>query len=391
MSEAPPRPAAAIYLRHYLSPSETFVYRQLCGVSDAFAPIVLTANPYNLDRFPTEPLYVARKGFAGKVYARLARMVTGRYTSLTPVQTRVYRDAIRRHNVRIIHSHFAHFALDLLPLARAERVPMLVTFHGFDASIMLRNRHYLSDLKGLMEYASVIMVSHNMVERLARAGVRARRLHVHYIGVPIEDFVYVERRPVAQKIENGEKLRFLQVSNFVEVKGHRYTVEAFARFAAKYPGSRLTFAGDGPLRAKIELQCRDLGVADQVRFTGTVDQKEVIRLMGESDVFLQHSVTLDNGIKEGLPTVLMEAMASGLVVIATRHSGIPELIEHGVDGLLVAERDVDGYTDALQSLRELDPDVGRRARAKIETSFNMTVQNRRLVDIYRQTIDDHPV
>jgi glycosyltransferase involved in cell wall biosynthesis len=390
MSADPGKPSVAVYLRHYLSPSETFVYRQLQGVVPAFEPIVLTANPSHLDRFPTDPLYVGGKGFVGKVFARMKQMATGRYTCLTPAQTRCYGDALRRNNVRLIHAHFGHFALDLLPLARSENIPMLVTFHGYDASILLSNKTYLRDLTGLVDYAQVIMVSHNMVERLREAGIEARRLHVHYIGVPIEDFDYVERRAIAHKIADGEKLRFLQVSNFVEVKGHRYTVDAFARLAAQVPNCELVFGGDGPLRQEIEALCAAKGIADKVRFAGTIAKEDVIRLMHESDVFLQHSVTLANGCKEGLPTVLMEAMSTGLIVVATRHSGIPELVEDGVDGLLVEERDVEGYTKRLQSLAALPADMSRRAREKVESTFNMTAQNARLIEIYQQTIDDHP-
>lgn len=388
MTAASAKPAIAVYLRHYLSPSETFVYRQLQGIRDAFDPIVLTANPCNLDRFPTEPLYVARKGLGGKVYARLERVVTGRYTSLTPAQTRCYRDAFRRHHVGLIHAHFGHFALDLLPLARAEGIPMLVTFHGFDASILLGNRRYVCDLPALVDYARVIMVSENMGERFAAVGIEPRRLHVHYIGVPVEDFAYVEREPIARKMERGERIRFLQISNFVEVKGHCYTVAAFARYAAQHPDAELVFGGDGPLRRRIEALCEAEGVAGRVRFTGTIGKDEVVRLMNTSDVFLQHSVTLDNGCMEGLPTVLMEAMSTGLIVVATRHSGIPELIDDGINGVLVEERDVAGYADRLLSLAELDAGTGRRAREKIESHFNMNTQNQELIEIYRRAIAD---
>jgi colanic acid/amylovoran biosynthesis glycosyltransferase len=390
MTATSAKPAIAVYLRHYLSPSETFVYRQLQGIRDAFDPIVLTANPYNLDRFPTDPLYVARKNLVGKVYARLERVLTGRYTSLTPAQTRLYRDALRRHQIRLIHAHFGHFALDLLPLAKAEGIPMLVTFHGYDASILLRNRRYLRELPALVDYARVIMVSENMVERFAAVGIEPRRLHVHYIGVPVEDFAYIERVPIARKLERGEKIRFLQVSNFVGFKGHRYTVEAFARYAAQNSNADLVFGGDGPLRPQIEALCEKKGIGARVRFTGTVDKDEVIRLMNDSDVFLHHSVTLPSGHMEGLPTVLMEAMATGLVVVATRHSGIPELIDDGVNGMMVEERDVEGYVDRLLSLATLDAGTGQRAREKVESLFNMKEQNRQLTEIYRQAIADRP-
>jgi glycosyltransferase involved in cell wall biosynthesis len=382
------KPVIAVYVRHYISPSETFIYRQLQGVRGRYRPVLLTANPSNLDLFPYEPLRFRRKRLAEKVFTRVARTVSRRSSWLSGGQRRFFAGALREENAKLVHAHFAHFALDMLPLARELGIPMLVTFHGVDASLLLENESYARALPALVDYAHTITVSQNMADRLAARGIRPRRLSVHYIGVPIEEFRYVERVPVRDKLAAGRPLRLLAVSNFIEVKGHRYTVQAFARYAKTRPGVELVLAGDGPLRAEIESLAAQVGVRDKVRFTGRVGVNRVIELMGKADAFLQHSVSLSNGRQEGLPTVLMEAMSTGLPVIATRHSGIPELVEDGVDGLLVEERDIDGYVSALERLPELDPGFGSRARLKIEQKFNMSVQNEKLMDIYRSAIDD---
>jgi colanic acid/amylovoran biosynthesis glycosyltransferase len=122
-------------------------------------------------------------------------------------------------------------------------------------------------------------------------------------------------------------------------------------------------------------------------FAGRVVKSEVTDLMRSADVFVHHSVTASDGDMEGIPTVLMEAMSTGLVVVSTRHSGIPELVDHGVDGFLVGERDVEGYTETLRGLSAADPEMGKRARKKIEDRFDMTVQNAELKRIYRRAID----
>ena len=127
-------------------------------------------------------------------------------------------------------------------------------------------------------------------------------------------------------------------------------------------------------------------LANRVRFEGLVDRVGVARLMSKADVFVHHSVTPDDGSMEGLPTVLMEAMATGLPVLSTIHAGIPELVTNGVDGFLVAERDVDEYVDRMDALATLDGRSGKRARAKIENTFNMKTQNEKLIDIYRGAI-----
>ena len=387
MSGEKENPIIALYLRYYLSPSETFVYRQLEGVSSRFRPVVLTANVSNLDLFPTDRVFVRGKSFFDKVVTRLGRMVTGHYSTVTKAQQEFWKTTITKNGVRLIHAHFGHFALDVLPIARSLDIPLLVTFHGFDASSLLRDKNYTRELAGLFEYANVITVSENMARRLEPFGLDRTKLDVHYIGVPVDNFEYTERRPVARKITAGEPVEFLQVSNFVEKKGHRYTVEAFARHIKKYAGARLTLAGDGPLKPRVESQCRELGIAESVRFAGRVTSVEVAELMRDADVFVHHSVTGANGDMEGLPTVLMEAMSTGLPVISTNHSGIPELIDDGVDGFLVDESDVDGYAEKLNELINANPEIGKRARLKIEEKFNMTVQNVRLGDIYQKVID----
>jgi glycosyltransferase involved in cell wall biosynthesis len=379
--------AIAVYVRYYLSPSETFVHRQLLGISSGFDPIVITSSVTNRELFPVEQVHACAKGFLGKVQNRLVQKLSGRYVWATKKQQNYWRQILTKNKVRLIHSHFGHFALDILPVARSLGIPLLVTFHGIDASQMLNDRSYTDALKPLFEYAHAITVSRNMLERLTKYGLDPERTDVHYIGVPVENFEFTERKPLRDKIANNEPLLFVQVSNFVEKKGHRYTIEAFAKYANSFPDHRLVLAGDGPLREGIQSMCRSLGIEDKVEFPGKVVREEVSDLMRSADVFLHHSVTSKDGDMEGLPTVLMEAMSTGLVTVTTRHSGIPELVEDGIDGYLVDERDVATYSQKLTDLLTTDYDMGRRARQKIEDKFNMSKQNLELQRIYAIIID----
>jgi glycosyltransferase involved in cell wall biosynthesis len=381
------KPVVALYLRYYLSPSETFVYRQLEGVSRVFSMLVLTSNLSNLDLFPTERVFARGKGLAEKVATRLYRVLTGRYSTVAPGQARYWRRAVAEHRARLIHAHFGHFGLDMLPVAQSLGVPLLVTFHGFDASKLLGDRRYTRELEKLFRYAHVVTVSKNMAERLAPFGLVSDRTTVHYIGVPVDEFDFVSRPPIPDKVGRGEPLTFLQVSNFVEKKGHRFTIEAFSRYLRDRPRDRLVLAGDGPLRPAMESLCAAAGIRDRVEFPGRVVKPGILDLMRGADVFVHHSVTGADGDMEGIPTVVMEAMATGLVVLSTRHSGIPELVDDGIDGILVEERDVDGYVERLVGIESLDGRMGRMARKKIEEKFNMSTQNRKLCELYQRAIN----
>lgn len=386
MHEELNKPAVAVYQRHYLTASMTFVYRQLLGIKDEFEPIVLAYSVSNLERFPCDRLSLRERTVADKVWCRLRRLLTGSVAALSPFHERAWKGVLASNRIRLIHAHFGPSGIDVLPLARSLGIPLIVTFHGFDASALLNDRSYLRAVKGLFAYAHIITVSKKMSEALIKAGADGSMIDVHYIGVPVEDFEYIERRPLTEKVSEGGRLEFLQVSNLLEKKGHAYTIKAFKGFLSKYPDSRLTIAGDGPLRGSLERLCSELGITGKVNFTGCVDTQEVKRLMSASDIFVHHSVTASNGDMEGIPTVIMEAMATGLPVISTVHSGIPELVDDGVSGLLVAEKDIDAYVKALFQSVESGHVLGKNARSKVLESFNMEKQNAALKGIYRKML-----
>lgn len=380
------RPVVAIYQPHFLSVSMTFIYRQLLGVEDEFHPIVLATRVNNQNLFPYPRVYVRGRSVRERLFAKVIKATTGRIVGMSAARLRFWRRILLKEGVSFIHTHFGTSAVDLLPLVKATRLPLVVTFHGADASSSLNDRGYVEKLKEVFEYSHVVTVSKLMAERLMSLGADRSRTFVHYIGAPVEDFDYVERKELRLKKEAGELITCLQVSNFVEKKGHVYTVEAFRNLARHYPNSRLVLAGDGPLRGHIERHCADLGLVDKVTFVGAVSKPQVIDLMAGADIFLHHSVTARDGDQEGIPTAIMEAMATGLVVLSTFHSGIPELVEDGKSGFLVPERDVEAYTRKLIGALDLGSEISRQAASTIRTNFNQTKQNEALKAIYRQVL-----
>lgn len=365
--------AVAVYVRDFLPVSMTFVYRQLLGVRGAFDPIVLASGVANRELFPFDPVYAHPIGLDEKVARYVKRRTRRSFVHIAPRRLRAWERALRKHDARLLHVHFGNRALEVLPLARRLGLPLLVTFHGMDASSLLRDPVYRAGLKDLFAYAKVLAVSDTMARRLEAEG--AADVAVHHVGIPLDAFPYVART-------RKPAVEWLQVSNFVEKKGHVYTVEAFHRLG--HADSRLTLAGDGPLRPEVELLCGKLGLGDRVRFPGKVSEREVAALMRDADVFVHHSVTARDGDQEGIPTVLMEAMATGLPVLSTEHAGIPELVTDTVTGHLVPERDVDAYVERMRAVLAGDPtEMGRRAAERVRDGFDLATQNAKLVEHYR--------
>ncbi len=372
----------AVYSPVYLPISETFVYRQLQGVAKRFRALMVTHRLANAERFPYAAVELCPRTLFDRVYGRMARNGFGRFDVMSRAQTGYLVRALDKHDVGLIHAHFGPAGLQMLPVAQRLGIPLLVTFHGYDASALLTNEHYCAALKKLFAYASLVAVSQAVAERLCAAGADPVRLKMLYIGIPVDEFHYIERVAIAEKKRRGETIRFLQVARLVEKKGTEYTLKAFRELRCTYRNCMLTIAGEGPLLKKMRALAKELGIDDAVVFAGKVTTAEVVQLMGEADVCLQHSVTASNGDREGLPTVLMEAMASGLPVISTRHSGIPELIDDGVSGYLVDERDVAGYAVKLRAVLRCGLEMGRRGRAVVESCFNLATQNGKLADYY---------
>ncbi|MBE0595980.1 MAG: glycosyltransferase [Desulfuromonadales bacterium] len=385
------KPAIGVYVPHFLSISMTFIHRQLLGQSDRFEPLVFTARTENRDVFPfSHPVYCRPRTWPERAFCRATKRVTGQHSMLTPSQTFLWKRLLRRHQAGLIHAHFGPAGLEMLPVARALGLPLLVSFHGVDATMALASASYLRSLRDLFAYAHVIAISQVMAERLISWGADPARVEIYHCGVPLDDFRYVERVPVRDKVAKGDQLELLQVSNFVEKKGHCQTVAAFAELLRDYPRCRLTFIGDGPLRGAVESQAGELGIGERVRFLGKQPKEQVIPRLEEADIFLHHSVTAADGDQEGVPTSIMDAMATGLPVVATYHSGIPEIITDRHDGLLVPERDVAVYAQALRSLLGDDGTLGQRAFARAREEFDLVRQSARLCDICQKVMHAHP-
>jgi colanic acid/amylovoran biosynthesis glycosyltransferase len=252
---------------------------------------------------------------------------------------------------------------------------LAVFFHAYDLTTWF-NRHPRDYYGPLFAEADLLLpISEHWRRELSTLGAAPEKLHVHHMGVDCAALGYRSR-----SLAPNEPLRLFSVARLIEKKGIAYALEALAR--AELPRAfEYHVVGDGPLRAELEQKARALGLQDQVRFHGPLDNASVKSLAESMHCLLAPSVTASDGDMEGIPVVLMEAMAQGLPVISTRHSGIPELVRHGDTGWCVAERDADALAAALVAWA-CDPagweHMTRRARQLVEAEFDSTKLARRL-------------
>ncbi len=274
-----------------------------------------------------------------------------------------------------VHAHFAsHPAAVALVIHRLTGIPYSFTAHGSD---LHRDRHMLREK--VAEARFVVAIS-NLNRRviLDECGEEhAGKLAVIHCGIDPEVF-----RPAAAPAAPGSgALRLACVGTLHEVKGQRFLLEACRRLLERGVELRCDFVGDGPDRHRLERAARASGLAERVRFLGPLPREAVAACLREADVAVVPSVPTRDGRREGIPVALMEAAASGKPVVASHLSGIPEAIEDGAEGLLVAPGDAEALAAALATLAA-DPELRRRlgvaARERMRRDFDLVANARTL-------------
>ena len=223
--------------------------------------------------------------------------------------------------------------------------PLSVAFYGYDTTRALRNSGagLYTDL--FVDADLILPNSEFLASRLRDAGAPQDRLLVHRLGVDINRFSPI---PKEHRVDGGWSA--VAIGRFVPKKGFATLIRAMALAGER--GPTLTLIGDGPLAADLHRLARELGVETRIRFAGWCDRAQVSAELARADVLIAPSETADDGDIEGMPVVVMEAMAAGLPVLGTRHSGIPEIVRDGVNGFTVTERDAAGLAQAMVRLSD---------------------------------------
>lgn len=260
---------------------------------------------------------------------------------------------------------------------------LVTSFRGYDAT------KYLSERPGFYEELFkegdlFLPVSQSLKDRLIKAGCNERKIRVFHSGIDCQKFPFAKRVVV-----EGQSAIVVTVGRLVEKKGINYAIKAMARVVGS--GRRVTYLiiGDGELRRELESLIQDLKLSAHVQLLGWKNHDQVVQVLQRAHILVAPSVTAENGDQEGIPNVLKEAMSMGLPVVSTWHSGIPELVEDGVSGYLVKERDVDSLADRLSYLID-HPEVwsimGSGGRNCIQRHYDIQTLNDRLVEVYGQLI-----
>jgi glycosyltransferase involved in cell wall biosynthesis len=344
------------------------------------SPEILAANLHFLRRRP-------RRYLGLLVTLIRANLGSGRYLAgvlaYFPKAAYLARHLATRR-IDHIHAHFAsHPAMVAFVIHRLTGIPYSFTAHGSDIH---RDQHMLREK--VAEASVVVTISeYNRRFILEHVGeAQAGRLQVIHTGVDTTAFW----PPAAlHDAVNGWPLEILCIGTLHEVKGQKHLIAAIALLRQRGIPVTCAFIGDGPDRAMLERLAAEAGLAGHIRFLGRLTQAEIRRHLQEADALVAPSVPSSDGRREGIPVALMEAMACGLPVVASRLSGIPELVEDGRTGLLAEPGSPADLARALEQLYgspALRGELGRAARAKVMTDFDLHQNAARLAHYMRESV-----
>ena len=399
----------ALFVNEFPSSSETFILSQITGLLDCGYDVTIYTGRVRRDLHIHEDL--ERYNLLGRTVCvaiprnKFIRAVRGliyvlRFFTKKPLPILRSLNFFRYHvnavsltllyqvipfleNGRydIIHCQFGDLGLQGLSLRQIVGGPtkLVTSFRGYDASLSVHGKPGVYD-ELFREGELFLPVSHSLKKRIVDQGCPEEKIVVLPSGIDCDKLKYLKRT-----LPKGELTKVLTIGRLVEKKGITDAIEAIARVVESGRCVTYDVVGEGVLRPNLEQLIEERGMQTHIRLLGRRTHDEVIRLLQGAHILMAPSLTAADGDQEGIPNSIKEAMAVGLPVISTLHSGIPELVEDGVSGFLVQERDVDALADRLSYLidhPERWASMGKAGRACVETYYDIKTLNDRLVALY---------
>jgi len=277
------------------------------------------------------------------------------------VKERALTRSLKTNAIDLCYAEFGPNGVGVMNACDKLKIPLIVNFHGYDIHKTGVVNSYKTRYQRLFEIAgAVVAVSREMEKKLISLGCDSDK--IHYLPCAPDDKFFNLRLKTRPK-------SLLAVGRFIDKKAPYLTLLSFKKVLKDHPDASLTMIGDGPLLTCCKNIAKSLNISNVV-FTGAIDHSEVLNHFKHATIFVQHSVTDENGNKEGTPVSVMEANAAGIPVVSTLHAGIPDVIINGEGGLLSEEFDTDAMAENITLLLNSPENanlMGRRGREHIKS------------------------
>jgi colanic acid/amylovoran biosynthesis glycosyltransferase len=366
----------------FFAKSQTFIYQQVKGLSKTHTVSLLGFNFENDEFFPTDARKHHVKFYSNlfdRFFSALIRKIRNNYSSIGYISKRKIVNILSHNRTDVIHAHFGPGALLILPIAKALNIPLIVTFHGVDASpAYLKRAKYRSDLPELFDYAkAIIIVSPHMLETLA---IDSWRQKVHVIPCCV-DSEYFKRQGIKQRASDIE---IIHSGRLTPKKGVPDLIRVFIQLSSRHSNIKLIIIGEGEDKELCQSLANQSIYKNKIVFAGSQSQADVCLAMQNADIFVLNSRTDSLGDMEGSPVSILEAMSLEMPVVSTYHAGIPNVITDQLNGLLVPENDNEALEFAIEKLINSEADrieLGLKARQRILSDFTNDIMLKKINSI----------
>lgn len=364
-------------MRSYLSQSETFIWQYL-HMFESVYPIVIAEFLENLDQFvlprgklyPTSGPRLSRLWFIDNLYRRVLKR-------LPKYMERI----MRNEGIQVLHAHFGQIGCICLPVSLSLDIPIITNFYGQDLSVKeIISQNKRAYRKLFIKGNHFLVEGPSMHAKLISLGCPEQKISTQRIAIDAEQYKFKTR-----SWDRKRPIRLLFVGRFVEKKGLEYALRALAKIKMEY-SFQFRIIGGGELEENLRSLSLELGLTKQIEWLGMQSHQRVIEELQLCDILMQPSVTAKNGDSEGgAPTIILEAQACGVPVIATTHADIPYITRQNDSALLSPERDVDNLVDNIRYLFEnpqIWPEMGKKGRQHIENFHDVRKEVGALEKIY---------
>lgn len=320
----------------------------------------------------------------GLISSKIERMIRGKNWEWTATQS--YRAAFRKFRPDVVVAQFGPAGVRVAEACHLLDIPLIVYFRGYDAHRSeVLEKHQITYKNLFKQSVALIAVSKEIQQKLIDLGADPTKVIHQPSGVDCHQFQLTD--------PSSNPPIFVAVGRLVEKKAPHLTLLAFHQAFQQNPELRLHLIGDGPLSGVCHDLVTSLGLKSSVDLLGARPHSDVIMTMQRARGFIQHSVKAQDGDSEGTPNAVMEASASGLPVVATRHAGINDIIIDQETGFLVDERDIQSMASRILQLANdpaLAAKLGRNGREYVCKNFSREVAHQTLYQIILAAVEKRP-
>ncbi|MEN9284409.1 MAG: hypothetical protein RLZZ179_1902 [Verrucomicrobiota bacterium] len=393
----PSRPRVVSVCGTWLKPEMQSIYRQVCGLR-LYESVVFTEQVQHAGQFPWGAVVTMKKlrrprprgNFLLRFWYKHVVRVWPPPRPITKEPEEPYFPydlpaLLRAWQPSLVHVYYGHKAVKYLEMVEAWGGPWVVSFHGVDVVKFTEDPEYVRVLREVFAKASLVLArSESLLSELKLLGCPEDKLRLNRTPVPVGKFPVMER-----SVPAGGAWRLVQACRLIGKKGLFTTLEALVTVVREFPAVRFVVCGTGPEQDRLRERAAALGLAEHVELKGWQSQDDLLEEYRRGHVFLHPSELTANSDQEGIPNAMLEAMATGLPVVATLHGGIPEAVTDGKDGLLVPEKSPGELAEAICALLR-DPvrmaSLGKAAAETVRTRFGEEASLASLESAYAEAL-----